>query len=99
MKILNKKDFEEKFIKNNLLEIPSFFKLIQEESGTDWQEMFKVYNCGTKFEVYTDEKSAEEVIKIAKSFQIDAQIIGYTTKQQAAKPRVIIQQNDTEYTY
>lgn len=86
-------------VKNNLLEIPAFFKLIQKESGSDWQEMFKVYNCGTKFEVYIDEKNAEEVIAIAKSFHIDAQIIGYTTAQQNTKPSVIIQQNGKEYIY
>ena len=85
--------------KNNLLPITDFFQLIKNESGVSWQEMFKVYNCGTKFEVYTDENTANEVIQIAKSFGIDAQIIGYTTAQEELKPRVIIQNNGDKIVY
>lgn len=86
-------------IKNNLLPISDFFHLIKNESKVSWQEMYKVYNCGTKFEVYTDESTAKEVIQIATSFGIDAQIIGYTAEQKEAKPRVIIQSMEQELVY
>ncbi|MDA8896097.1 AIR synthase-related protein [Bacteroidia bacterium] len=65
-------------IKDNLLPIPPLFKLIKEESGTDWHEMFQVFNMGHRMEIYTDEHSAEQMIAIAKSFNIDAQIVGRT---------------------
>lgn len=67
-------------IKNNLFSCPPLFKMIQEESGTPWQEMYKVFNMGHRFEIYTDEKTAQEIISIAKSFKIDAQIIGHVEK-------------------
>jgi phosphoribosylformylglycinamidine cyclo-ligase len=86
-------------IKNNLLPISDFFQLIKNESNVSWQEMYKVYNCGTKFEVYTDETTASEVIQIANSFGIDAQIIGYTSAQKESKPRVIIQNIGEEIVY
>jgi len=62
--------------KDNLFPIPPLFKLIQEESGTAWDEMYKVFNMGHRFEIYLPEENAQEVIDIAKSFNIDAQIIG-----------------------
>ena len=65
-------------IKDNLLPIPPLFNLIKEESGTDWHEMFQVFNMGHRMEIYTDERSAERMIAIAKSFNIDAQIVGRT---------------------
>lgn len=86
-------------VKNNLLPISDFFQLIKNESNVSWQEMYKVYNCGTKFELYTDETTASEVIQIANSFGIDAQIIGYTSTQKESKPRVIIQNNGEEIVY
>ena len=64
-------------IKDNLLPIPPLFKLIQEESGTAYQEMFKVFNMGHRMEIYTDEKSAADMIQIAAQFNIQAQIIGH----------------------
>ena len=57
-------------IKDNMIELPPLFEMIQESSGTDWQEMYKVFNMGSRLEIYTDEKSAEEMIKIADSFNI-----------------------------
>ncbi len=65
-------------IKDNLLPIPPLFELIKNESETPWQEMFKVFNMGHRMEFYTDNKTAESIIAISKSFNIDAQIIGYT---------------------
>lgn len=63
--------------KNNMLPVPPLFQLIQEQSNTNWKEMFKVFNCGTRMDIYLDEKHAQQVIDISKSFNIDAQIIGY----------------------
>jgi phosphoribosylformylglycinamidine cyclo-ligase len=65
-------------VKNNLLSIPPLFRMIKEESGTDWSEMFRVFNMGHRLEIYTDEKSAETMMDIAKSYHIDSAIIGYT---------------------
>ena len=63
-------------IKDNLFEIPPLFKLIQAQSGTTWHEMYKVFNMGHRFEIYADRHVADEIISIAKSFNIEAQIIG-----------------------
>jgi phosphoribosylformylglycinamidine cyclo-ligase len=61
---------------DNMIPIPPLFTIIQESSGTDWDEMYQVFNMGHRMEVYTDESTAKEVIAIAKSFNVDAQIIG-----------------------
>jgi phosphoribosylformylglycinamidine cyclo-ligase len=63
-------------IKDNLLPTPPLFKLIQQQSGTDWKEMYKVFNMGHRMEIYLEEKYAQEVIDISKSFGVDAQVIG-----------------------
>jgi len=63
-------------IKNNLFPVPPLFKLIQEQSGTDWQEMYKVFNMGHRLEVYLKPEKAAEVIEIAESLGIEARIIG-----------------------
>ncbi|HKI87506.1 MAG TPA: AIR synthase related protein [Draconibacterium sp.] len=63
-------------IKNNMFPVPPLFKIIQEQSGTDWKEMYKVFNMGHRFEIYTTQNVANEIISISKSFNIDAQIIG-----------------------
>jgi len=76
-------------IKDNLLPIPPLFKLIKDESGTDWHEMFQVFNMGHRMEIYTDEKSAERMISIAKSFNIDAQIVGRTMAHEGNKLEII----------
>lgn len=63
-------------IKDNLFDVPPLFKLIKEESGTDWKEMYKVFNMGHRMELYVDESIAEDIISISKSFDVDAKIIG-----------------------
>lgn len=63
-------------VKDNLFDIPPLFKLIQQESGTDWKEMYKVFNMGHRMEIYIDEKYANDIISISKSFNVDAKIIG-----------------------
>lgn len=69
-------------IKDHLFEIPPLFKLIHECSGTDWKEMFKVFNMGHRMELYTDVASAETIISVSKSFGIDAKIIGRVEKSE-----------------
>jgi phosphoribosylformylglycinamidine cyclo-ligase len=63
-------------IKDNLFPIPPLFKLIQEQSGTDWKEMYKVFNMGHRMEIYVAKEIAQEIINISESFGIDAQIVG-----------------------
>jgi phosphoribosylformylglycinamidine cyclo-ligase len=64
-------------VKNNLFPVPPLFQIIQEASGTDWKEMYKVFNMGHRMELYLEEEHASKVIDIAKSFGIAAQIIGH----------------------
>lgn len=70
-------------VKDNLFPIPPLFDLIQKESGTDWAEMYKVFNMGHRLEVYTSPRHAQEVIDIACAFNIDARIIGHVENAEA----------------
>lgn len=63
-------------IKDNMFTIPPLFTLIQSQSGTDWKEMYKVFNCGHRLELYVKEEIAEELITISESFEVAAQIVG-----------------------
>jgi len=63
-------------IKDNLFPVPPLFKLIQEQSKTDWKEMYQVFNCGHRMEIYVPSKLANDIIDISKSFGVDAQIVG-----------------------
>jgi len=63
-------------VKDNMFDIPPLFKLIQEQSKTDWKEMYQVFNCGHRMEIYTSPEVAQDIIKISKSFNVDAKIIG-----------------------
>jgi phosphoribosylformylglycinamidine cyclo-ligase len=63
-------------VKDNLFVVPPLFKLIQEQSATDWKEMYQVFNCGHRLEIYLNPALANEIIEISKSFGVDAQIIG-----------------------
>lgn len=63
-------------IKDNMFELPPLFKMIQTESGTDWKEMYQVFNMGHRMELYVNESIAQQIIDISKSFNVDAQIIG-----------------------
>ena len=63
-------------VKDNMFPVPPLFRLIQEQSGTPWEEMYKVFNMGHRMEIYVDEELADDIIAISKSFDIDAQIIG-----------------------
>ena len=72
-------------IKDNLFELPPLFKMIQEESNTDWKEMYQVFNMGHRMELYVHPSQAEKIISISKSFNIDAQIVGRVEKSNQRK--------------
>ena len=72
-------------VKDNLMSFPPLFQLIKEQSQTEWREMFQVFNMGHRLEIYTDQSSAEQMIKIAAQFNIKAQIIGYTEPSENKK--------------
>jgi phosphoribosylformylglycinamidine cyclo-ligase len=84
-------------IKDNLFPIPPLFRLIQEQSGTSWQEMYKVFNMGHRLEVYLNEEHAQRIIEISQSFGIDAQIIGRV--EAAESKKVTIRSEFGEFVY
>ncbi|HNP68405.1 MAG TPA: AIR synthase-related protein [Aequorivita sp.] len=84
-------------IKDNLFEIPPLFKLIQAESGTDWKEMYQVFNMGHRMELYVPETIAESIIEISKSFNVDAQIVGRV--EAASSKQLTIKSTMGEFVY
>ena len=84
-------------IKDNLFPIPPLFRTIHEQSGTDWSEMYKVFNMGHRLEVYLPAEKAQEVIDIAKSFNIDAQIIGRVEAYEGEKVTLHTENGVFEY--
>ena len=84
-------------VKDNLLPVPPLFSLIQKESGTSWQEMYKVFNMGHRLEVYLAPEHAQTVIDVSRSFGIDAQVIGHV--EAFAGKRVTIQSESGTFTY
>lgn len=86
-----------KITKNNMFPVPPLFKTIQEQSKTDWQEMYKVFNMGHRFEIYLPKEKADEVISISKSFGIDAQIVGFVEKSE--KTQLVIESEFGRFEY
>lgn len=84
-------------IKDNLFPTPPLFKLIQEQSGTDWKEMYKVFNMGHRMEIYLAPEDAEEVISIAQSFGIEAQIVGRVENSDKKELTIISEHGKFEY--
>jgi len=76
-------------IKDNMFEVPILFDLIQKQSNTSWHEMYKVFNCGHRMELYVNPKVADDIIKISKSFNIEAKIIGRVEKSSEKKLTII----------
>jgi phosphoribosylformylglycinamidine cyclo-ligase len=72
-------------VKDNMFPVPQLFKIIKEQSGSPWQEMYKVFNMGHRFEIYTDEKNADEIISIAAGFNLEAKIIGHCEPSEIRK--------------
>ena len=83
-------------VKDNMFPIPPLFKAIQEQSETDWAEMYKVFNMGHRLEVYLSPEHAEKVIEISKSFNIDAQIVGHIEE---GKKSLLIKSEYGEFEY
>ena len=86
-----------RIVKDNLFAVPPLFKAIQEQSATDWKEMYKVFNMGHRLEVYLAPEHAQAVIDISRSFNIDAQIVGRV--EAAGKKELIIRSEFGEFSY
>lgn len=84
-------------IKNNLFEVPPLFKTIQEESKTEWKEMYKVFNMGHRMEIYVPKNIAQEIISISESFGVAAQIVGHVESFEGKK--LTIQSEFGEFVY
>ena len=84
-------------IKNNMFKLPPLFRLIQKESQTSWQEMYKVFNMGHRMELYVEPKAAEIIIEIVKTFNVEAQIIGYV--EAAEQKKLTIKSTYGEFVY
>lgn len=86
-----------KIIKDNMFAVPPLFKIIKEESNTDWKEMYQVFNMGHRMEIYVNPEDAEEIIQISKSFNIDAQVIGHVEEDN--KPSLTIKSEFGVFNY
>ncbi|MCZ8353833.1 MAG: AIR synthase-related protein [Cyclobacteriaceae bacterium] len=84
-------------VKNNLFQTPPLFEIIQAQSGTSWQEMYKVFNMGHRMEIYLPNELAHAVIEISKSFGIEAQVIGYVEKSETKKVTIVSSYGQFEY--
>ena len=84
-------------IKDDLFDIPPLFKMIQKESGTKWREMYQVFNMGHRMEIYIDNKYANDIISISKSFNVDAKVIGKVETNDLKKLTIITNQGEFIY--
>jgi phosphoribosylformylglycinamidine cyclo-ligase len=84
-------------IKDNLFPVPPLFQLIQENSKTDWKEMYQVFNCGHRMEIYVPTEIAQDIIEISKSFNIDAQIVGRVEASDNKKLTIVSEYGTFEY--
>ena len=84
-------------VKDNMFALPPLFKLIQEQSGTDWSEMYKVFNMGHRMEIYLPADKAADVIDIARSFNIDAQVIGHVEDAPSNRLTILSEFGTFEY--
>jgi phosphoribosylformylglycinamidine cyclo-ligase len=84
-------------VKDNLFPLPPLFRLIHQQSGTDWREMYQVFNMGHRFEIYTDQKNAAEIISKAAEFNLDAKIIGHCEASDNKKLTIMSDYGKFEY--
>ncbi|MEN9326828.1 MAG: Phosphoribosylformylglycinamidine cyclo-ligase [Bacteroidota bacterium] len=84
-------------IKDNLFPVPPLFQLIQENSKTDWKEMYQVFNCGHRMEMYVPDEIAQDIIEISKSFNIDAQVVGRVEASDNKKLTIVSEYGTFEY--
>jgi phosphoribosylformylglycinamidine cyclo-ligase len=81
-------------IKDNMFPVPPLFRIIREQSGTLWQEMYQVFNMGHRFEIYTNEACSEKIIEISSVFNLEAKVVG-RCEQSSTKKLSIISENGT----
>jgi len=93
-KILNFAKY--KVVKDNLFELPIIFEMIQKESNTSWYEMYRVFNMGHRLEIITDENTANKIIDVSKSFDVDAKVVGYIEE---GERKVVIKSVFGEFVY
>lgn len=86
-------------VKDNLFDVPPLFKIIQEQSATPWEEMYKVFNMGHRMEIYTDESTAREIIDISMSFGVQAQVVGRVESCAGASTLTLKGGDGLQYTY
>lgn len=98
-KVLRYCDEAVHIVKDNLLPVPPIFQIIKESADTNWEEMFKVFNMGTRIEFYTDEKVAAKIIEIAQSFNIDADVIGRVEVSEDTEMKVTVSYLGENYVY
>ena len=84
-------------VKDQLFSPPPLFRLIQSESGTDWKEMYRVFNMGHRMEIYCDEDQVDEIIEISESFNVEAKVIGHVEDSESKE--VVIRSEFGEFTY
>jgi phosphoribosylformylglycinamidine cyclo-ligase len=84
-------------VKENLFPVPPVFKLIQQESKTDWKEMYQVFNMGHRLEIYCDQNIAQSIIDVANSFNIEARIIGKCFSAEEKKVTINLETNSFDY--
>jgi phosphoribosylformylglycinamidine cyclo-ligase len=84
-------------VKNDLFPLPRLFRLIHEQSGTSWEEMYRVFNMGHRFEIYTNSKNAAEIISIASGFNLEAKVIGYCEASEGKKLTISSEFGKFEY--
>jgi len=84
-------------IKDNMFEIPPLFRIIQQESQTDWDEMYEVFNMGHRFEIYTRKEDAGPIIDLAREFNVEARIIGYVEDYKGKKLSILTKEGTFNY--
>ena len=84
-------------VKENMFPVPPLFRIIQDQSGTPWNEMYKVFNMGHRFEIYTSESSASDIISIAAGFNLEAKIIGYCESSEIKRLTINSEHGSFEY--
>jgi len=84
-------------VKDNLFPLPPLFRMIHDQSGTDWKEMYQVFNMGHRFEIYTNEKNADRIIDISSDFKLEAKIIGHCEVSDKKKLTIVSDYGKLEY--
>jgi phosphoribosylformylglycinamidine cyclo-ligase len=84
-------------VKDNMFPLPPLFRIIHEQSDTSWQEMYKIFNMGHRFEIYTDEENADEIISIAAGFNLEAKVVGHCEASDKKKLTITSENGKFEY--